>query len=130
MIFSHGHAVKEVVIIANKEIFASPRRWVVTITCPARNIRLTTANGRSNRDRVLLLVLFLRLSFVEIGFPRTDLFMVLSIDAKGIAPKFPLSRYTVVSPFCERLTWLSCNDAVDVLNFRINGYSLSIIEWS
>jgi len=89
---------------------------------------LITANGRSTRERVLLIARFLLLFFVEIDFPLTDLFMVLSIDAKGIVPKYPLSRYTI-SPFCERSIWLSCSDAVDVSNLRMKWYSLSMSEW-
>ena len=64
------------------------------------------SNERPTRDRVLLLARFLRLSFVGTGFPRTDLFMVVSIDANGIVPEYLniLCPGRLVHPFCGRLT--------------------------
>ena len=40
---------------------------VVTMRCPALNTRFIQANGRSTRDRVLLMALFRRFSLIDNG---------------------------------------------------------------
>jgi len=92
----------------NRKIGSSGEFWQLWSPSHALawNPLLITAKGRSTRALVLEIALFRLVSFIDRGCPLVLRCIVLSIEADGFMPKYPLSRYTV-SPLCKRSIWLS-----------------------